>query len=347
MKQYKFGIRNKSKWQKMLLFAVVLLVVAAAAGFVGIKSLYTNNLQAVNSNSNEEILFLLESGATAPQISQKLKEKNLIRSTAAFEQYVRTNELGQEFKAGTYLLKQSQDVASIVAVLTEGRVAANLFTILPGKNLEKIKNSFVEKGFTELEVVEALNPANYLGHPALVDKPVEANLEGYLYPDSYEFLLGTTKPETIIRQSLDEMAEALSPEVRAGIAAQGLSVYQGIILASIVEREVGAVDSNGVPSDNRQKAAQVFLKRIREGIKLESNTTDDFPAEYNTYKIVGFPPTPVSNVTSNSLQAVVSPADSNYLFFVSGTDCVTRFSETIQQQESNIEQYGVATNCNG
>jgi len=347
MKQYKFGMEGKPKWRRSLLFLATLLIVGAVAGFIGIRSLYMSNLQAVNPLATEDIVYVLQSGATTPQIAKGLREKTLIRSTAAFEQYVRTNEVGQDFKAGTYLLKQSQDVATIIGILTEGRVAANLFTILPGKRLDQIKATFIEVGFTQSEVDFALDPNNYTNHPALVDKPVEATLEGYLYPDSYEFLLGTTKPQTIIGQSLDEMAEALTPETRAGIAAQGLSVYQGIILASIVEREVGAVDSNGVPNNNRPKAAQVFLKRLREGMRLESNTTDNFPDEYNTYSIMGLPPTPVSNITKNSLEAVIVPANTNYLFFVSGKDCVTRFSENNSQHESYIQQHGVATDCNG
>jgi len=347
MKRYKFGMRDRSKWRSLLFFSVIIIVILAITGFFGIRRIYINNLQAVDTSATTDIIYVVESGATPSQIAKGLREKALIRSTAAFEQYVRTNELGQEFKAGTYLLKQSQDVASIVATLTEGRVAANLFTILPGKRLDQIAQAFRDKGFNDADIEEALEPNAYKDHPALVDKPDGVSLEGYLYPDSYEFLIGTTMPQTIVRQSLDEMAEALSPDIRAGISAQGLSIYQGITLASIVEREVGAFDSNGVPSDNRPKAAQVFLKRLREGIRLESNTTDNLPEEYDTYKIDGLPPTPISNISTSSLQAVTMPSATNYLFFVSGTDCVTRFSETQTQHETYIAQHGVATDCKG
>lgn len=350
MMKYKVGIGNSRRRHKTLLAFVIVVLLVAGAVFFGLHKLYQTNLQAVDPNASTEIVFVLESGSTTPQIAKGLKAKELIRSTAAFEQYVRTNELGEAFKAGTYLLMQSQDVPAIVNILTEGKVAANLFTIFPGTNLDQIKASFIEKGYSEAEVDAALDPALYVGHPALVDKPAGADLEGYLYPDSYELLLGTTKVETIIGQSLDEMAEALTPEVRAGMATQGLSVYQGITLASIVEREVGAVDKDGNPTDNRVKAAQVFIKRLKIGMMLQSNATDGYPAEYDTYTIPGLPPGPISNVTKNALQAVASPAQTDYLYFVSGKDCITRFSAAIDQHEALKSEHGIARpedNCRG
>ena len=112
MKRYKFGMRDRSKWRSLLLFSVIIIVILAITGFLGIRRIYINNLQAVDTSATTDIIYVVESGATPPQIAKGLREKALIRSTAAFEQYVRTNELGQEFKAGTYLLKQSQDVAN-------------------------------------------------------------------------------------------------------------------------------------------------------------------------------------------------------------------------------------------
>src|SRR5690606_37142837 len=115
------------------------------------------------------------------------------------------------------------------------------------------------------------NPAAYLGHPALEGKPLGASLEGYLYPESFQ-RTGATTVQSIISQSLDEMAEALTPDIRAGIAAQGLSIHEGIILASIVGKEVSGKN----PAD-RPQAAQVFLKRLKIGMRLQSNATDNYP----------------------------------------------------------------------
>ncbi len=342
MKSYRAGAAAKRRWPKLMLFLAITVVLAGVAAFFGLKALYEQGLKPIDPSADTEITFVVQSGDTPARIAQGLSDKQLIRSTRSFTQYVKISGLEEKIKAGTYSLKQSQSVQEIVQILTEGRVAANLFTIIPGYNLANIKADFIKKGFTEAEVEQAFNPAQYTGHPALVDKPEGASLEGFLFPDSYEFLPGTTRPETVIKLALDEMASALTPEIRAGMAAQGLSVYQGIILASIVEREVGAVDKDGLPTDNRAKAAQVFLKRLQIGMMLQSNATDNYPPEYDTYAIAGLPPGPISNVSLSSLTAVTNPSDTDYLYFVAGRDCVTRFSQTNEQHEALKTQHGVA-----
>lgn len=334
--KYRFGAGHGKRWHKAVLFAGVLGGLLFLGGLFGIRTIYQQNLRAVNPAGSGNIVFVVASGDSVAVIADGLKEKKLIRSSQAFEQYVRIKQAAESFKAGTYSLKQSYDVPTIVEYLVEGKVDTNLFTILPGVRLELIRQAFIDKGgFTAAETDAALRPEQYADHPALVDKPAGASLEGYLYPDSYE-RISETRPETIIRQSLDEMAEALSPEVRAGLSAQGLSVFEGITLASIVEREVGS-------TEDRAKVAQVFLKRLRIGMMLESNATDDFPEEYNTYAIAGLPPGPISNVTKSSLGAVVNPAATDFTYFVSGRDCVTRFSQTISQHETLIGQHGLST----
>src|SRR5262249_49692209 len=161
-------------------------------------------------------------------------------------------------EAGTYSFDAHQDVPDIVSQLTHGKVATDLVTIIPGQRLSQIRATLINYGFKEGDVDAALTPATYAGHPALVDKPAGANLEGYIYPDSYQ-KTGGTKPQQIIANALDEMDRMLTPEIRAAFAGQGLSTYEAITLASIVEEEV----SNNA---DRAQVAQVFLKRLHSGI---------------------------------------------------------------------------------
>jgi UPF0755 protein len=336
VKAYRIGKGNGRRWPKIALFmsiAAILLIIGAA---VGVRTVYMNNLQARDAAANTDIIFVVGNGDTVDKIADGMEDQAIIRSAWAFTQYVRTRELTESFKAGTYRLKANMDVPEIAEILTEGKVAMDLFTILPGKRVEQIKADFLEDGFDETEVDRALNPELYTGHPALVDKPAGASLDGYLYPDSYQ-KIATTTPQIIIGQSLDEMAEALTPDIRAGISAQGLSVYRGIIMASLVEKEV----SGNNPAD-RPQVAQVFLKRLELGMLLQSNATDALPDEYDTYSIEGLPPGPISNVTTSSLQAVATPAQSEYLYFVAGKDCVTRYSYTVEQHDQLKQQHGIA-----
>jgi UPF0755 protein len=141
------------------------------------------------------------------------------------------------------------------------------------------------------------------------------------------------------------MQQQLTPKLKSAFAAEGLTVYQGITLASIVEQEVAN-------QSDRDQVAQVFLTRLRIGMMLESNVTADygatlagakpsstFPSVYNTYLHPGLPPTPISNVDISSLDAVAYPANTDWLYFVAGDNGTTYFSTTYAQQEANVAQY--------
>jgi len=345
------GKPRSKKWRKILLGLAVFLAVAAGGVLFTVQRIYTQNLQAVNASSTEEVVVAIPSGTGLDEIASTLKSKNLIRADWAFKQYVRTKELGDLLKAGTYRLSMSQDVASIVDVLVEGRVAVDLFTILPGQRLDQIRQDFIDGGFDAVSVDKALNPVNYAGMAALVDKPAAASLEGYLYPDSFQ-KTAETLPETIIRASLQEMGQYLTAEIRAAYAARGLTTHQAVTLASIVEREVNT-------QEDRAKAAQVFLKRKSIGMMLGSDVTACYGAvvagamktgdncnnfvgydsAYNTRIRTGLPPGPISNVTKSGLQAVANPAATDYLFFVAGDDGITYFSKTNAEHEALTAQH--------
>jgi UPF0755 protein len=318
---------HKRSWPKRLVLVALLAVILVVAATVAVRYVYNQQLLPVGS-SEEVTLVTIENGATVEEIAQTLQEKGLIKSAWAFRMYVSSKEARSDLKAGEYELQPSLGVAEIVSVISGGKIATNLVTIIPGKRIDQIKQRFAEEGFSAAEIDTALNPASYSGNPALVDKPAGASLEGYIYPDSYQ-KTSTTTAQAIVLQALVEMEEALTPELRSAFAAQGLSVYQAIILASVVEREVSS-------QSDRNQAAQVFLKRLQTGMALQSDATTFY---FDSYAQAGLPPTPISNVTKSSLQAVAHPATTDWLYFVSGDDGVTRFSGTLAEHQSNIDQF--------
>jgi UPF0755 protein len=285
------------------------------------------------------VLVDIPKNSSVSEIAVILRDKGLIKSTWAFEWYIRNAELGSKLQAGSYSIRPNQGVVQIVDVMTQGQTAKNLVTILPGQRLDQVRRALIESGFAATVVDQALDPAQYADHPALVDKPAGASLEGYLYPDSYQKDSSTTARQ-IVTASLDQMQKHLTPQVRNGFVQQGLTVHQGIILASIVEQEV----SN---NSDRPVVAQIFIKRLRQGIKLQSDITVFYGAiaagqkpslaydsPYNTFNNPGLPPGPVSNVSASSLQAVSAPAATDYLYFVAGDDGKTYFSNTLQEHEA-------------
>ena len=309
------------------LIALAALTVLSIGAVWSLRSWYHGNLRPVSS-SQKTVYYTVPVGSGVQEIAAGLRKAELIRSIRAFETYVRSNELHDDLLAGTYALNPSMSVQQIVKKIVDGDVAKNLLTILPGKRLDQIKEAFSSAGYSPAAIEEAFGVDQYRRHPALADLPPNATLEGYLYPDSYQ-KLADTPAETIIRQSLDEMNEQLTPDIRNGFTAQGISVYQSVILASIIEKEV--------PQDaDRPVVAQVFLKRLRENIRLESDATSIY---YNTYANSGLPPTPISNVTVSSLRAAAYPASTDYLFFVSGDDGKTHFSRTKEAHEEAVRKY--------
>lgn len=328
--------------RRLLLVAAILAVLVVAAA-VAVRMVYYRQLQPVSSSQNVVVVDV-KTGTSSSEIADDLQQKGLIRSSRTFQWYIRTENVRDKLQAGTYALRPSMSVPEIVDVMVSGSVKSDLLTILPGRRLDQIRQSFINGGFQPGEVDAALQPQRYAGHPALVDKPAEASLEGYLFPESYQ-KTAATGPSVIVTAALDQMAAALTPEIRAGIAAQGLNIYQGVILASIVEREVANAEDSS-------KVAQVFLKRLREDIPLGSDPTAlygaikagvepslQYQSPYNTYTNKGLPPTPIANVSQRSLQAVASPAPTGWLYFVAGDNGTTYFSNTLQEHEALTEQH--------
>jgi len=335
--------QTRRRWPRRVLWVIAIFIVLIVLATVGVRTMYNQNLKAVSSSSHAVSVTIGE-GSSSKAIAAKLKKLGLIRSTWAFQWYISTKEVRDALQAGTYSIRPDQTTPQIVALLTHGKIATDLVTILPAQRLDQVKTAFESAGYTKAEIDKALNPAEYTGNPALVDKPAAASLEGYLYPDSFQKDAGTSL-ETIVQESLAEMNKHLTPDIRAAFAAQGLSTYQGIILASIVEQEV----SNAT---DRAQAAQVFLTRLRTGISLGSDVTAfygaiaagqkpsvSYDSPYNTRLHKGLPPTPISNVSASSLAAIAHPAATNWLFFVSGDDGKTYFSQTIQQHDQQTQLY--------
>ena len=343
MKTYSIGVKCR-RWPTRVFVLVAVVLVLAVAGAAGVQRWYTVNLQPVSSSTAKHY-FTVADGATLTEIASQLKSAGLIRSDQAFTWYVSVHNERGKLKAGTYSLTPSMSTSQIAEMIVDGKVATDLVTILPAQRLDQIRQAFIKSGFKAADVDAALDPAQYRSaYPALADNPASASLEGFLYPDSFQKTT-TTDPKTIIGESLAEMQNHLTPDIRAGFAAHGLTVYQGVTLASIVEQEVSS-------QNDRNQVAQVFLKRLSIDMPLGSDVTAyygaihdglprslDYDSPYNTRLHKGLPPGPISNVSASSLQAVAHPADTDWLYFVAGDDGVTHFAKTEDEHNANVSNY--------
>jgi UPF0755 protein len=336
----------RKKWPILRSWPVILIIalLVFGGGYWGVRSWYTRNLGAVSSGSTQTVYFTVVRDSTLHEITVDLKRADLIRSTQAFETYVRGRGLFGSLQFGTYALSKSMSAPQIVDKLVHGEVSKKLLTVPSGKTLKQIREVFKQSGYSDTELDTAFIPGTYAGHPLLASLPSGTSLEGLLYPDSFQ-KEADTSAQTIVVESMDELQKKLTPDILAGFSAQGLSPYQGITLASIVYAESGSASSEPI-------VAQVFLSRLKQGIMLGSDVTAFYAADqvgagktigvdspYNTRLHTGLPPGPIGNFTDIALKAVAHPANTDYLFFVAGDDGVIHFSHTDAEHEQAIKQY--------
>ncbi len=319
-----------------MLILIIIIVLLAVGGTVVVRRQYSHNLQPVGT-SKTEVYVTIPSGSSASDIAQQLYSAGLIRNAKTFEWYVNTHNIREKLQAGTYGFTQSMTTDAIAEAIARGDVATDLVTIIPGQRLDQVKQTFVDAGFSPAAVNSALVASRYRGtYPALADNPKSANLEGFLYPDSYQ-RNADTDPSEIVAESLVEMQKYLTSDIRSGFAKQGLSVFQGVSLASIVEQEVpGTAD--------RAKVAQVFLLRLKRNMTLGSDVTVVYSkavknSKYDTTEHKGLPPGPIGSVSKEALNAVAHPANTDWLFFVTGDNGKTYFSHTYDEHKANIAKY--------
>lgn len=224
------------------------------------------------------------------------------------------------------------------------------FTIRPGETIMDVKKHLIEAGYSAEEVEAAFN-ATY-DYDFLADRPAGASLEGYLYGETIEFYKTATVTE-IINTFLKEMGRIISEnDLVNRYSAKGLSLYQGITLASVVQKEAKEADMPTV--------AQVFLTRLNYGIPLGSDVTVSYALDlidpnrgdhqdnqaalqvdscYNTRKNGGLPCGPISNPGLSALLAVAEPSDTSYLYFLTGDDGVMYYSYTEAEHNSNAARH--------
>lgn len=327
------------RWWHWLIMVLVVLVAASVVIAASLSARYFSGLEPVNASSEELIGVEVTPGLSPGQISNLLKEKELIKDVWAFNLYVSINKVGNNLQAGIYQLSPSESVAEIVNHLVEGNVELHKVTFLPGATLAMNRQALIDAGYSETEVDTALN-ADYTG-VLFTDKPADADLEGYLFGDTYFFSTGTPV-ETILQQSFDEYTKVIEDnDLISKFQAHGLNLHEGIILASIVQREVSG--------DDQPQVAQVFQTRLSIGMMLGSDVTYEYAAQklgvaatpsldspYNTRLYTGLPPGPIAVPGVSALLATASPADGDYLYFLSGDDGKTYFAHTNEEHESNI-----------
>lgn len=319
---------------------------------------YNINLKAVSSNSNE-IDFMVESGSTYYNIIPKLKDAGLIRNELCFKLYIKFNKVN-DLEAGTYKLNKNMSVSEIIDILSKGNTYnpdAIVITFKEGKNMRNIATTISQHTTnTEDEVFNLLGNQEYLKSlindywfidETILNTNIYYSLEGYLYPNTYEFNNKDVSIEDIFNTMLDETDKQLK-QYKTDILSNKYSLHEILTLASIVELE-------GARSNDRAGIAGVFYNRLNDNWSLGSDVTTYYASkiemserdlykyeiddanDYNTRSnhLAGkLPIGPICNPSIDSIKAVLYPEKHDFYYFVADVNGQTYFSKTYQEHLS-------------
>lgn len=344
--------------QNLLLYFIMLLYqskqahrkafIIAIAGLAIFVVMYA--LVFSKRDSGQQIVFEIKKGDTVQDIARNLKSERLIHSTTYFRLYTLVTGTHDELQAGQYILTSGTHVGGMVKKFTSGEVASSdlVLTIIPGWTIQDVAHELAGLGLArEGDARAYFSKDQRLTFHALNDKPLEAGYEGYVFPDTYFIERGTTL-EDITRKIFGNLDQKLTEDIQKQIATQKKTVFQTIIIASLLEKEVKTFE-------DKQVVAGIIEKRLKAGIPLQLDatltyvtgktsaqmTTKDLAlnSRYNTYLHTGLPPGPISNPGLESIQAALEPKASAYWYYLSKDDGTTVFSKTHDEHVRAKQKY--------
>ena len=306
--------------------------------------------QPLDVNGAEQT-FTIEIGESVNSVANHLQAVGIVRDGEAFRAYLIYSGLDTSIQAGEYKLSTAMSPLDIAHELQDATPEEVTFVVLPGWRVEEIAEALPTSGLP-ITYDEFLSAAKT--PPGHFDFLAGAStVEGFLYPDSYIFSRNISSAEEMIAEMLRNFSAHLTPDLTNGFQQQGLSVYQAVTLASMVEREA-------VQDDEQAMIASVYLNRLKIGMKLDADPTVQYAigynflqqtwwtnplslldlqvnSVYNTYIYEGLPPTPIASPSPGALRAVAFPAETNYLFFRAKCDGsgFHEFSETFDEHLQN------------
>jgi UPF0755 protein len=322
---------------------LALTIAALAATAVGAWML-KQRLDPSEPGSVTAAPFTVERGHGLRQVANALEARGLVRDADALVLLARLRGPAAVVKAGEYEVSPGWSSAEILDHLVAGRVRTYRAVLPEGIRATEIAERLGEAGLADrdafLRIVRDERFAHSLGVPA-------PTLEGYLYPETYELPRDLEAGE--LARILVEQFNAAWLEIEPQARVLELSKHEIVTLASIVEKETAS-------SEERPLIAAVFLNRLRRGMRLETDPTviygiEDFDGNlrrrhlldasnpYNTYRIAGLPPGPIASPGVDALRAVVRPADTDYLYFVSKNDGTHHFSKTYREHVNAVNRY--------
>lgn len=327
--------------KKVIYWILLVIFIIGIAGAIYIVNVV--NTLGAPVTIQDSVTFQVKENESWDTIIVNLQKNNIISKTDGLNFYIAFRRLSP--KSATYTIPKTMNTDQVIKMIARGLLTRPevTITIPEGSDIYEI-GDILESGlsFNRANFVKATEKFDTTKYDFIENK----SLQGYLYPDTYRFF-DDASAEDVISKMVNNFQKKALPNLKA---TDTLSSYQVLILASIVEKEVA------VPKD-RQIVSGIFLNRLKNGMKLQSDATINFITQsgrsqstlddlkidspYNTYKITGLPPGPITNPSVEAIKSVINPTSSDYYFFLTTRDNPpkTVFSKTFEEHIKAKQQY--------
>ncbi|MBI4458419.1 endolytic transglycosylase MltG [Candidatus Uhrbacteria bacterium] len=308
--------------------------------------------------------FVINPGDGTDRIVAGLEDAGVVRSGVLFKLALSSSELATKLQPGSYDLADAKSYRQLIERLASGGAAANEVTvrILEGWTVREIADHLAAKGLAK----DAAQVFAVVGEPAedfrtskkptadfssefdfFADKPINAGLEGYLFPDTYRVFADATV-EDVVRTMLANFGRKLDTGLRTEITAAGRSIRDVIIMASVIEREVRSEEDRAMVSD-------IFWRRLKIGMAMQADSTVNYATNkglpsvthadtqldspYNTYKYPGLPLGPIGNPGLSAIKAAIEPKKNDFWYFLTDPEGNVHYGRNIEEHNRNKAKY--------
>lgn len=329
---------------------LALVTVVAAGGFIW--------SWWYQGNPSEPIIFSVEKGENFVVLAKRLEHLGIIKNERAYRWYANLFLQGKRLKLGEYQLAKGMSVVNVAEILAAGKTVEHHFTIAEGINLFQIAERLEHEGFGSSEAfIAAVRDPLLIAKLPFQGKKIIQSAEGYLYPETYPLQKTYSAKEiadVFVARAIEQFKGLNLQDLPPHLQALNFTPHDVITLASLVEKETGS-------ARERPIIASVFLNRLRKKMRLQCDPTTIYGiwverglfdvnihksdlqtvTPYNTYMIPALPAGPISNPGLQAIRAVLNPAETNYLFFVSRNDGTHEFSADYRTHQQFVEKLQV------
>ena len=336
--------------KKFFVFLLILLLILGGVGFWGYQKLTSFVHTPVNVTQDQ--LLTIERGTTGSKLAALLEQEKILDNADLLPWLLKLQPQLNKVKAGTYSLTGVKTLQDLLDMLNSGKEAQFSVKFIEGKTFKEWRKNLENaphlkqtlQGKTDKEIMALLDI------PAVAKAVFEwNNMDGWLYPDTYNYTPNSTDLE-LLKRSATRLQKALDKAWNERDENLPLAdPYQMLILASIVEKETGI-------AAERPQVASVFINRLKANMKLQTDPTviygmgENYTGNirkkdletmtpYNTYMIEGLPPTPIAMVSESALQAVAHPAKTDFYYFVADGSGGHKFTRNLNEHNKAVQEY--------